>query len=101
MAHSIRAWRLYRGLTLDALAARLRHAGVPITPASLSRVERGIHPYEQRKLEAIAAALEAEPADLVAPAPPSADDVELRALWNRLGPDARRKALQMLKVLSD
>jgi transcriptional regulator with XRE-family HTH domain len=54
---AIRAWRVYRGLTLRQLA-------------DLGRIERGIQPYSQDTLEAIAAALEVDPFVLLTPDDP-------------------------------
>lgn len=54
----IRAWRKKKGITLEQLADRLATAhGLPTTHASLSRIERGVQPYSQPILEAIAAEL--------------------------------------------
>jgi transcriptional regulator with XRE-family HTH domain len=53
----IRAWREKRGFTLDDMVGRLDALGVKITGASLSRIERGIQPYNQDTIEAIAEAL--------------------------------------------
>lgn len=61
----IRAWRDKRGFTLDDMVGRLETLGVPTTGASLSRIERGIQPYSQDIIEAIAAALDVTVADLV------------------------------------
>jgi transcriptional regulator with XRE-family HTH domain len=54
----IRAWRAKRGYSLDDVVGRLAILGVETTGASLSRIERGIQPYNQDTLEAIAAALD-------------------------------------------
>lgn len=65
----IREWREHRGLSLRQLEAKLVQgpdADPAITFASLSRLERGLQPYTQDALEAIASALEASPADLLA-----------------------------------
>lgn len=56
----IRAWRANRGHSLDDMVGRLAAIGVDTTGASLSRIERGIQPYNQDMLEAIAAALDVE-----------------------------------------
>jgi transcriptional regulator with XRE-family HTH domain len=53
----IRAWRNERGYSLDDMVGRLAVLGVETTGASLSRIERGIQPYNQDMLEAIASAL--------------------------------------------
>lgn len=65
--HFIREWRKHRGLTLEALAER---AGM--THGNLSQLERGIINYTQPTLEALAEALDCEPADLIMRAPDSA-----------------------------
>lgn len=54
----IRAWRKERHLSLDDVVGRLAVMGVETTGASLSRIERGLQPYNQDMLEAIAAALD-------------------------------------------
>lgn len=54
----IRAWREERGYTLEQMVGRLAELEVPITAASLSRIERGIQPYSQDVIEAIAVALD-------------------------------------------
>jgi transcriptional regulator with XRE-family HTH domain len=54
----IRAWRNDRGFSLDDMVGRLAVLGVDTTGASLSRIERGIQPYNQDMLEAIADALD-------------------------------------------
>ena len=61
----IRAWREKKGHTLDDMVGRMEVLGVKITGASLSRIERGIQPYNQDLLEAIAEALGVTVAQLV------------------------------------
>lgn len=53
----IRAWREKKRFTLDQMVGRLAELGVETTSASLSRIERGIQPYSQDILEAIADAM--------------------------------------------
>ena len=93
--NSIRAWREHRGLTLERLAAR-----IDSTPATISRIERGVRPYSQPLLEALAEALACEPADLIMRKPRSKDDIEIWSVLEELRPADRKKALQMLKVLA-
>lgn len=69
--HHIRAWRLARGMSLEALG----HA-VGMTKGNLSTVERFLKPYTQHTLERIAAELKVTPAELLA-RPPAAP----RDLW--------------------
>jgi transcriptional regulator with XRE-family HTH domain len=64
----IKAWREYRGLTLERLAAEITDApdsGTSTTHATLSRLERGLIPYSQDLLEAISRVLRCQPADLI------------------------------------
>lgn len=67
----IRAWRKYRELTLAELSKSLADEGrLEISESQLSRTERGETPYNQDLLEAVARALQVEPADLIARSPP-------------------------------
>lgn len=68
----IRAWReaggadrKSGGYSLEDMVGRLAVIGVATTGASLSRIERGIQPYNQDMLDAIAAALGLEPWQLL------------------------------------
>lgn len=70
--HFIRQWRKHRGLTLERLADRLE-----ITAGALSNVERGDSGYTQPLLEALAYALQCEPADLI-----MRDPTEEAAIWS-------------------
>lgn len=90
----IRQWRQHKGLTLEQLADR-----VHTTHASLSRIERGMQPYNQELLEALAEALSCTPADLLIRNPL---DVEAPwSIWERLKPEQRRQALRLLRMLAE
>lgn len=55
----IRDWREFRGRTLEETAEAIGpHLPDGITHATLSRMERGLIPYNQRQLEALAGYLE-------------------------------------------
>jgi transcriptional regulator with XRE-family HTH domain len=56
----LKEWREYRSLTQEQAAER-----IGVTQATLSRVERGVTPYDQDLLERIAFAYLCEPADLL------------------------------------
>lgn len=56
----IHEWRKKKGYTLAQMVGRLAELGVNKTEASLSRIERGIQPYSEPILEALAEALEVE-----------------------------------------
>lgn len=74
----IAEWRGYRDLSQEALAARVEDLlGTSFSASTLSRIENAKNPYSQRQLEAIAAALRCEPADLIMRNPLSED-----ALWS-------------------
>jgi transcriptional regulator with XRE-family HTH domain len=94
----IRAWRKHRDLTLAKLAERLAaELEIKISEGQLSRIERGETPYSQDTLEALAAVLRCEPADLIMRDPTQPD-----ALWSlieTLKPVERQQALEVIKAL--
>jgi transcriptional regulator with XRE-family HTH domain len=94
----IRAWRNERGYTLDDMVGRLDTLGVPITGASLSRIERGQQPYSQDILEAIAEALAVSPADLIENNP-AMPDAEIVDLMRHLDEREKRQAASVLKAM--
>ena len=58
----LREWRKEKGLTQEALAAMLN-----TEKGTISKLERGLQRYHQEWLEALAYALDLEPADLLKP----------------------------------
>ncbi len=88
----VREWRQSRGLTLQQLALQ-----IGITHASLSRIERGLQPYSQPLLEAIAEALQTEPAFLLMRNP--ADPDGIWSVWDRAKPGERRQIVEIAKTL--
>jgi transcriptional regulator with XRE-family HTH domain len=88
----IRQWREYRGLTLEQLASRLG-----TTHASLSRVERGLQPYNQPLLEALANALQTEVASLLMRNPSDPDGIW--SIWDQARPAERRQIVEIAKTL--
>jgi transcriptional regulator with XRE-family HTH domain len=58
--HFIKQWRHHRGLTQSRLADRLG-----MTHGAVSQLERGLVGYTQGTLEALADALQCDPADLL------------------------------------
>lgn len=90
----IRAWRKFRGLTLERLADRTGS-----THATISRIERGEQPYSQPILEAIADALQTDPASLLMRDP--TDEQAPWSIWEALRPDQRRQAIRLLKALTE
>lgn len=63
----IAEWREYRNkMTQATLAARVEDLlGMSFSESTLSRIEQGKSPYNQRQLEAMAEALQCQPADLL------------------------------------
>lgn len=55
-----RAWRKYRGLTIEQLADR-----VEMSVSSISQLERGLQGFSDKTLLALADALRCEPGDLL------------------------------------
>jgi transcriptional regulator with XRE-family HTH domain len=93
--HYIAPWRKFRGLNATRLAERLG-----MSKSWVSRLESGEGKYTQETLEAIADALQCEPADLLRPPPVDPILAEAAKLLDRI-PEARREeAVMFLKVLT-
>jgi transcriptional regulator with XRE-family HTH domain len=88
----IRQWRKHRNLTLAQLADR-----VGTTHATLSRIERGIQPYNQPLLEAIADALGTDPASLLMRNPE--DPEGIWTLLDNAEPALRRQLVAIAQTL--
>ncbi len=88
----IRSWREHRGLTLEQLADR-----VETTHATLSRVERGLQPYNQDMLERLAEALQTEPASLLMRNP--VDPEGIWSIWDSAKPGERRQIVEIARTL--
>lgn len=90
----IREWRKHRRLSLDRLAPR-----IPMAVSSLSRVERGVQPYSQPMLEAIAEALGCAPADLLMRNPLEEADPRVQDLLNSLDEQERNYVRGYIEAL--
>lgn len=88
----IREWRQHRGLTLEQLADR-----VDMTASHLSMFERGQRGYAQNTLEALAEALQTDPASLLMRKP---GDDEIWSLWDQAKPGTRRQITEIAKTLT-
>jgi transcriptional regulator with XRE-family HTH domain len=95
--HFIREWRKYRGLTQEQLAERIEQ-----TSGAISQLENGIINYTQPTLEALAAALNCEPGDLLSRDPAIDDAVaELQSILKMAsGPDQARALRVIREMLS-
>lgn len=90
----IRAWRRFRNLTLERLGDR-----VGMAPGNLSRLERGLTPYIQYQLEAIADALRCSVADLVSR--PPGTGTQLQEIIGGMSAEKQRQAVRLLKALAE
>lgn len=94
----IRAWRGERGYSLDDMVGRLEVLGVETTGASLSRIERGLQPYNQDMLEAIASALNV-PASYLIERNPELPPAKVYDLLARLDKDQADQAEKVLRAM--
>jgi transcriptional regulator with XRE-family HTH domain len=88
----IREWRTSKGMSLETLAGR-----VPMDKGNLSKVERGILPYNQEMLERIADALMTDPASLLMRDP--SDGEAMWSLFDRAKPGQRRQIVEIGNAL--
>lgn len=88
----IRQWRKSRKLTLEQLASR-----IDMSVGNLSNIERGETGYNQATLEAIAEALQCDPADLLTRNP--MDQEAIWSLWERAKPAERKQILGIIEGL--
>jgi transcriptional regulator with XRE-family HTH domain len=89
----IRDWRKHRNLTLARLADR-----VGTTHATLSRIERGVQPYNQPLLEALADALGTTPGDLLTRPPEQPPGI--MEVWNNANQALRQQLLDIAIALT-
>lgn len=88
----IRQWREYRNKTLEQLADI-----VGITHASLSRIERGLQPYSQAILEAIADALMTDVPSLLMRDP--TDPEGIWSIWDKAQTGERKMIVDIAKTI--
>ena len=88
----IREWRLYRGLTLEQLADR-----IDMTASHLSMLERGQRSYMQETLEAVAHALQTEPASLLMRDP--SDETGMWSIWDQAKPGERKTIVDVARAI--
>lgn len=94
-----REWRAHRGKTQAQVVGALELMGgdLPVTGASLSRLENGRQPYSQAILEALAEIYDAHPADLIAVNPLKERDVI--DFMRHLPEDKKRQMLAIAEVV--
>lgn len=88
----IRQWRKAKGYSVERLAEM-----VEITGASLSRIERGLQPYNQEILERLADALMTDAASLLIRDP--SDPEAMWSLWDRAKPGQRAQIRTVAEAL--
>jgi transcriptional regulator with XRE-family HTH domain len=95
----IRQWREHRDLTLEQLAERVKtiNEALETTHASLSRIERGLQPYNQPLLEAIAEALQTDVASLLMRDPSSPEDIW--SVWDQAKPGERKMIVDLARTV--
>jgi len=94
----IREWRQTRGLSLEVLAERVGERIGSMTHASLSRIERGLQPYSQPILEAIADELTGgDVASLLMRNP--ADPEGIWSIWDQAKPGQKAQIVEVAKTL--
>lgn len=100
--HYFREWREYRELSLAKVASRMERepGGDPlITGMSLSRMERGLQPYAEEVVNALAEVYGCEPYELFSVNPLKAGDVvDLMRYIRSIPPASAGKAMRILKT---
>lgn len=95
MSTRLRDFRDMAGMTLEEVAAR-----VGMTAGNLSRLERGLIPYSQSSLEALAAVYSCRVADLVEEDPGATrQENHLRQMFRGLTHEDRLRALRLIAAL--
>lgn len=94
----IREWRESRDMTLETLAERVGEKIGGMTHASLSRIERGLQPYSQAILEAIAEELtNGDVASLLMRNP--TDPEGMWSIWDQAKPGERKMIVDISKTI--
>ncbi len=88
----MRQWRKYRDQSLEELAEK-----IGITHATLSRIERGKHPYSQAILEKVAAELSTDVPSLLTRDPE--DPQNIWGIWEQANPSERALIVDIAKTI--
>jgi transcriptional regulator with XRE-family HTH domain len=88
----IRQWRNHRHMSLEQLASR-----VPMDKGNLSKVERGLLPYNQEMIERIADVLMTDPASLLMRDPTMPEAIW--SIWEKAKPGTRRQIESVAETL--
>jgi transcriptional regulator with XRE-family HTH domain len=94
----IRQWRESKKMSLEELAERVGKKTGGMTHASLSRIERGLQPYSQPILEAIADVLTSgDVAALLVLDPVESNTIW--SMWARANPVERKKIVDIARTI--
>lgn len=100
--HYFREWRSFRGLSLSKVQGRMEKepGGEPlISSMSLSRMERGLQPYAEEVVNALAEVYGCEPYELFSVNPlKQGDVVDLMRYIRSLPAGSAGKAMRVLKT---
>jgi len=88
----LKEWRKHKGLSQEKLAEKLG-----IHKGDISNLEKGKRRYNQDILEALADALECEPADLIMRNP--ADPDNIWSIWDKAGEGERNDIRRLAEVI--
>ena len=90
--HFIREWRRHRDMSQEELAA-----AIGVTTGSISHLETGKMGFTQATLEALATALNCQPADLIMRNP--LDTEAIWSLWESAAPNEKAKIIEMMNII--
>lgn len=88
----LREWRQHKGLTLEGVAPR---AGT--SHPNLSKIERGLVPYDQDLLEKLASIYGCDEVDLLVRDP--AGPIDIRSVMDRASPSVRAQIVRVAETL--
>jgi len=88
----IKQWRKYRGYTQEQLGGMLDTSG-----SMISRIEKGETPYTQDVLEALADALNTDPASLLMRDPTNPE--ALWSIWDQAGKGQRQMIEEVARTI--
>jgi transcriptional regulator with XRE-family HTH domain len=88
----LREWRRHRDKTLVQVAEELH-----LTHGQLSKIERGLQPYNQELLERLSEIYNCEPVDLLIRDP--SEPTNIWSIWNQAKPGERRQIETVAEAL--
>lgn len=88
-----REWREHRGLTLERAGEQ-----IGMSHGNLSRIERGLQPYDEPILRRMADAYRCDPADLLIRDP--SDPEGIWSIWDQIPPEQHTQAKAVLMAFA-